>query len=198
MIGSAYYSPTVASNLPIPQSYREVLLGNTYNGLSDSHYWDEGAAVETQIVGWLSPHGIRMLTFSKSPDKHHVLVPDHDRPIQMLSPEPLMNSKRFFCELCPQSFTRTADLRRHHNSLHDPNPLYCGCCDNDGKMNRSIRMDKFVEHQRKCHIPDGPINAYLCQVDSCLKEKFPFKHKVCFGTKERLDIHWHRAHTENE
>lgn len=140
-----------------------------------------------------------MLTLPKCLE-HQQPVHNLEEGVQMQTEKLNKDGKRVVCEEmnCGQSFARKADMKRHCSSIHDPCPVYCGCCDNEGSVHCSSRMDKFYEHQQKSHKRVKPIKPFLCPMDSCLKERLSNKHRVAFGTKGSLDVHLRRKHNQND
>ena len=177
------------------QFYRNTLAGNRYNVTDASPWPQNGAALATEVVEWPHCDGRRMLTLPKRLE-HQLPIQNLEEGVQMQTAKSTKDGKRVVCEEtdCGQSFARKADLKRHYSSIHDPCPVYCGCCDNEGSVHYSPRMDKFLEHQRKFHKRVKPIKPFLCPMNSCLKERCSTKHIVAFGTEDSLHQHFHRKH----
>ncbi|EAW11577.1 putative C2H2 finger domain protein [Aspergillus clavatus NRRL 1] len=73
------------------------------------------------------------------------------------SSESSKSTKPYGCEDCGRAFTRSADLRRHQTSAH--NPIYQDCpvehCSRK-KLNGFPRRDHLIEHLRSYHHLDVP------------------------------------------
>lgn len=113
------------------------------------------------------------------------------------------NGSQFYCKIpsCNKSFTRKADLQRHHKSLHDPYLIFCGCCENKSGTFSSSRMDKFQDHQRKVHGRSNDCRSdpfCFCPIPSCLEKSSCTKHSVCFGLQENLDHHMLQKHNRSD
>ena len=104
------------------------------------------------------------------------------------------NGNRFYCDRpgCNGSFARKADLIRHHRTLHDRFPMFCGCCDNQDRTFSSPRMDKLREHQRKVHKYSGPLDH--CPILSCLEKSSFVPHMVWSCPGESLKDHLSHKH----
>jgi hypothetical protein len=51
---------------------------------------------------------------------------------------------------CVRTFSRAADLRRHHNEVHGQKRFLCGCCNKD-KPFGSKRENKLLNHKAEVH-----------------------------------------------
>jgi hypothetical protein len=72
------------------------------------------------------------------------------------------DEKSIQCGTCQKRFNRTAELRRHNDTFHNPNASQYFCtvpgCD---RVSRSFhRKDKYEDHMRKVHARPSASGTY--------------------------------------
>ena len=87
-----------------------------------------------------------------------------------------------------EGFTRTGDLRRHKEAVHQGvKQFHCGCCMNANTTYGSSRKDHIKQHIRKKHKKQGDVQWY--QLNDCGTIV-----QLGFSSKRCLAEHKHKYH----